>query len=46
MLNVKQCQLVLLGAGFPGDTVLKNPPANAGDKETQIQSLCQEDFLE
>ena len=46
MLTVKQCQLVLPAAGFPGDTVLKNPPANAGDTETRIQSLCQAGFLE
>ena len=30
--------------GFPGDSVVKNPPANAG--ETWVQSLGQEDPLE
>ena len=30
--------------GFPGDSVVKNPPANAG--ETWVQSLSQEDSLE
>ena len=32
--------------GFPGDTVVKNLPANTGDTEMQIQSLGQEDPLE
>ena len=32
--------------GFPGGEVVKNPPANAGDAETQIRSLGQEDPLE
>ena len=22
---------IIIGTGFPGDTVVKNPPANAGD---------------
>ena len=26
--------------------VVKNPPANAGDIETRVRSLCQEDPLE
>ena len=32
--------------GFPGASVVKNLPANAGDSETQVQSLGQEDPLE
>ena len=32
--------------GFPGGTVVKNLPANAGDQETWVQSLSQEDTLE
>ena len=32
--------------GFPGSSVVKNPPANAGDTETGIWSLDQEDLLE
>ena len=33
-------------ASFPGGAVKKNPPANAGDAETQVQSLGWEDPLE
>ena len=32
--------------GFPYGSVVKNPPANAGDMETQTGSLGQEDPLE
>ena len=33
--------------GFPGGSVIKNPPASAGDKqETQVQSLGWKDPLE
>ena len=32
--------------GFPGGSVVKNPPANAGDEETGVQSLGQKDPLE
>jgi len=32
--------------GFPGGSVVKNPPVNAGDKKTQIQFLGGEDPLE
>ena len=32
--------------GFPGDSVGKEPPANAGDTRTWVQSLGQEDPLE
>ena len=32
----------MVDLGFPGGSVVKNPPANAGD----IRSLCQEDPLE
>ena len=31
--------------GFPGGSVIKNPPANAGDAEIWVQSLGQEDPL-
>ena len=31
--------------GFPGDTVIKNLPANAGDIETWVLSLGWEDPL-
>ena len=32
--------------GFLGDSMVKNPPANAGELEMWIQSLSQEDLLE
>ena len=32
--------------GFPGGTVIKNPPANAGESRDVVQSLGQEDPLE
>ena len=32
--------------GFPVGSVVKNPPANAGDMETWVQSLGPEDPLE
>ena len=32
--------------GFPGASVVKNLPANAGDMETQVCFLGQEDPLE
>ena len=31
--------------GFPGGTVVKNPPAGAGEK-IQVRSLAREDLLE
>ena len=31
--------------GFPGGSAVKNPPANAGDAETWVQFLVQEDPL-
>ena len=31
--------------GFPGGTVVKNPPAGAGDK-SRVRSLAWEDLLE
>ena len=34
------------GRGFPGGSVVKNSPANTGDKETQVWSLGWEDPLE
>ena len=35
-----------LHLGFPVSSVVKNPPANAGDRETRIRSLHREDPLE
>ena len=32
--------------GFPGDTVVKIPPAMQETQKTQVQSLCWEDPLE
>ena len=32
--------------GFPAGTVVKNPLVNAGEQETRVQSLSQEDALE
>ena len=32
--------------GFPGGSVVRNPPANAGDTEMRVSSLGQEDPLE
>ena len=32
--------------GFPGGTVVKNLPANVGEREMQLQSLGLEDPLE
>ena len=32
--------------GFPGGSVVKNQPANAGDEKMRVQSLSQEDPLE
>ena len=32
--------------GFPGGTVVKNPPASAGDARDAVRSLGQEDPLE
>ena len=32
--------------GFPGGTVVKNPPVTAEDQETEVWSLVQEDPLE
>ena len=32
--------------GFPGGSVVRNPPVNAGDTEAQVRSLGQEDPLE
>ena len=32
--------------GFPGSSVVKNPPASAGDQEMWVPSLGQEDPLE
>ena len=34
------------GGSFPEDAVVKNPPANAGDKEIRFWSLCWKDPLE
>ena len=32
--------------GFPGGSVIKNPPVSAGDVKTEVQSLGGEDPLE
>ena len=40
--NIKETQ----GSCFPGGSLVKNPPASAGDKETWVQSLGQEDPLD
>ena len=32
--------------GFPGSSVVKNPPASAGDIRDMVQSLGQKDPLE
>ena len=32
--------------GFPGGTVVKNPPVSAGDARDRVQSLGWEDTLE
>ena len=32
--------------GFPGGSVVKNPPTNTGAQKTQIRSLGREDLLE
>ena len=34
------------GSCFPDGSLVKNPPASAGDKETWVQSLGQEDPLD
>ena len=38
--------LVILALGFPGGSVVKNPPANAGDSRVRVWSLSREDPLE
>ena len=35
-----------LHRGFPGGSVVKNPPVNAGDQETKIRPLGWEDPLD
>ena len=34
------------GRGFPGGTLIKNPPANAGDARDSVRYLGREDPLE
>ena len=34
--NFQMCITILLTMGFPGDTVVKNPPASAGDRREQV----------
>ena len=36
----------MFGWGFPGDSVVRNLPANVGDGDQQVQSLGREDLLE
>ena len=43
-LNISESAHVLWG--FPGGSVVKNPPAKQGMQKTQFQSLSQEDPLE
>ena len=42
---IKYFDLIQSLLGFPGGTVVKNPPANAGDTEDWVRSLAQEDLL-
>ena len=42
---IKYFDLIQSLLGFPGGTVVKNPPANAGDAEDWVRSLAQEDLL-
>ena len=37
---------VMSGLNFPGDAVIKNPPANAETQEPRVQSLGGKDSLE
>ena len=37
---------ICIHMGFPGGSVVKNPPAMQEPQETQVQSLCWEDPLE
>ena len=46
LIILKVLYACVLGMGFPGGSVVKNPPTNAGDKETPVRSLSQEDPLE
>ena len=43
---VDLCSLSVLCLGFPGDTVVKNLPANAEMQETWVGFLNWEDTLE
>ena len=43
-LNISESAHVLWG--FPGGSVVKNPPAKQEMQKTQVQSLSQEDPLE
>ena len=38
--------LPTLWLGFPGGSVIKDPPANAGQQQTWVQSLGWEDTLQ
>ena len=31
VLVLSECKIIIMGSGFPGGAVVKNPPANAGD---------------
>ena len=37
--NSQICNTILLTMGFPGDTVVKNPPADAGGRREQVWFL-------
>ena len=43
-MNIKGLELLFIG--FPGGTVIKNPPARQETQEMWVQSLDQEDPLE
>ena len=50
-LAVSTPQIKLIGCdttkvGFPGGSVVKNPPTSTGAQKTQIRSLGREDLLE
>ena len=37
--NLVCCLKLYVWCGFPGGSVIKNPPANAGEQETWVPSL-------
>ena len=46
LLKLNQLLKIYFILGFPGDSVVKNQPADAGDQEVWVQFLGQEDPLE